>query len=448
MDRFYSFFIFFVLSVIFFSCNSKKNNEIITFQASRTDFSNIITVYGSVEAIHSNFIKCPQLYGSTIATLTKDGTMVKAGDTVCILGNKELINNYERIKITQEQRRAELNKSKANLALKFALLEAEVKNNEAQTAISNLDSLQLKYASEVQKKITALELKRAAIQKKRFENKLAALEKINESELRKLELQIKRDDNQLTSIESKMKQLVILSPQDGLFMRSGSMIGWRGGKVKEGDKIYPGMSIAEIPDLSAMRIQFQTTESEYKSCSIGDSVVMNFDAMPGIFAFGKVTYRAPIGKPKTENSKVKYFDMIASIDSCKVLPGAGLSANCRIYVKNLTDTLVVPLISVFDEDSLKFMFVKNGNHFEKHEVIVGENSLSNAIILAGVAEGEVLALSKPNEKKVKKTILLPDDEKERVKKLQFSQKTKKPPQVNGEPPRSGSDGSSRMIIYF
>jgi HlyD family secretion protein len=437
--------IYCVLFVTILSCKLNNKHAILTCKAERMNFTDEITVSGSVEAINSDFIRCPQIFRSTILSLTDDGTMVKAGDTVCVLENKDLISRYERIQTSQEQRRAEFNKNKADLALKFALLEAGVKNNEAQTAISNLDSLQLKYASEVQQKIMALELKKAAIQKERFKNKLAALEKINDSELRKIELQIKRDDNQLTNIESDIKKLVLLSPQDGLFIRSNSMMG--GGKVKEGDKIWPGMNIAEIPDLSSMRIKFQASESEFKRTSIGDSVLITFDALPGNFATGKVTFKAPIGQPKNNKSKVKYYDMLVSIDSCKALPGAGLSANCKIFVENLADTLVAPLISVFDEDSTKYIFVKNGKHFEKREVIVGEASPSNAIISAGINVGDILALSKPNEMEVKNTILLTADEKEKVKKLQALQQSKKAPQVNGAPPRSGTGGSHMIIIY-
>lgn len=446
MVNFYRYTLPVLLVFILQSCHFSKNHEILTCKVERIEFTDILSVDGTVEAIKTNSIQCPNIYNSTISYLAEDGSMLKAGDTACIIENMELVNRYEQILKDQEQQKAELNKSKANLALKFALLEAEVKNNEAQAAITNLDSIQLKYTSEVQQKIILLELKRSAIQKKRLENKLAALQKINKSEIRKIELQIKQKENQLNSILDKLKLLVIFSPQDGLFLRSKSMMDE--GKMKEGDKVFPGMAIAEIPDLSSMRIKFSASENEYKRIQIGDSVLSTFDAIQGNFAMGKVTFKAPIGQPRNENSKIKYYEMLASIDSFQTVPGAGLSANCKIFIEKLRDTLVAPLISVFDEDSLKYVFVKTGDKFEKREVIVGDNSPERAVISAGVSQGEVLTLSNPSEKEIKNVVMLSAEIKEKVKKMQALKQSQLTPQINGEPPRSGSGSSSIRIIYY
>jgi HlyD family secretion protein len=440
----YIFCIFFIISLQ--SCLFKKKNDIFTCKVERNEFTEVITVPGTVEAVKSNSIRCPNVYRSSILFLVEDGTFVNAGDTVCILENKEMVDQYEQMQKNIELQKAELNKSKADLDLKYALLEAEVKNNDAQTAITNLDSLQLKFSSEVQQKITALELKIASIKKNRYEKKLAALELINKSELRKTELQIVRMENQLKTIEDRLKLLVILSPQNGLFIHSNSITGQ--GKTKEGDQTYPGITIAEIPDLSAMRVYISASEKEYKRVMIDDSVIFTFDALLGNFCTGKVTYKAPVGKSKNENSKVKFYDLLASIDSCMKMPGAGLSANCKIFAERISDTLIAPFISVFDEDSLKYVYVKTGIKYEKREVIVSESSPESAVISAGILEGEILALSKPNERKVGKTVKLSGEVKENVKRMQALKQSKLAPQINRDTPRSNSGGSSVMIIYM
>lgn len=414
--------------------------------AERVNFTDIVTVDGTVEAVKSNSIKCPPVYNVTISYIIEDGFQVKAGDTVCILESLKMVTQYKEVEIELEQRKVELNKSKADLALKFSLLEAEVKNNEAQSSIANLDSLQLKYASETQRKITVLELERTAVQKKRFERRLRALEKINKSELRKIELQINQGENQLKNIDDKMKTLVLLSPQDGLFVISNSYMGT--GKFKQGDQVWPNMNIAEIPDLSVMRVKMQINETKYKRISIADSVIYTFDAIPGDFASGKVTFKAPIGQSISKDSKIKNYDILSSINKYDILPGAGLSANCKIFVEQNNDTLIVPLIAVFEEDSSKYVYVKKGTHFEKREVIVGESSPKDAVISAGLLEGEMLALLKPAEKKVKSTVLLSLEMKEKIKQFQALKQSQRPVPVNGNAPRSGSSGSFMRIIRF
>lgn len=414
--------------------------------AERVNFTDIVTVDGTVEAVKSNSIKCPNVYNVTISYIIEDGSQVKAGDTVCILESLKMVTQYKEVEIALEQRKVELNKSKADLAMKYSMLEAEVKNNDAQSAIANLDSLQLKYASETQQKITVLELERAAVQKMRFERRLKALEKINKSELRKIELQIIQGENQLKNIGDKMKTLVLLSPQEGLFVISNSYMGT--GKFKQGDQVWPNMNIAEIPDLSVMRVKMQVNESKYKRISLADSVIYSFDAIPGNFASGKVTFKAPIGQSISKDSKIKNYDILASINKYDTLPGAGLSANCKIFVEQNNDTLIVPLIAVFEEDSLKYVYVKNGTSFERREVVVGESSPKDAVISAGLLEGETLALLKPAEKKVKSTVKLSEEVKEKIKQFQALKQSQLPVPVNGNAPRSGSSGSFMRVIRF
>ena len=104
---------------------------------------------------------------------------------------------------------------KADLLMQYALLEAQVKNNKADTEIAQLDSLQLQFATPTQKRIKELELERALIEKKKFEKKLEALEIINQSEVRKLELHIQQLTNRLATVKTILDGLTVRSPQIG-----------------------------------------------------------------------------------------------------------------------------------------------------------------------------------------------------------------------------------------
>ncbi|HPB05123.1 MAG TPA: efflux RND transporter periplasmic adaptor subunit, partial [Prolixibacteraceae bacterium] len=401
--------------VLLMACNTHKNDSMLTYLVATSTFSESLLADGTVEAVNSRTLVCPESDEYNIKFLIDDGTLVKAGDTVCILENKQLVDQYENAIKNLELSKAEYNKIQADLALDLALLEAQVKNNEAQTSITNLDSAQLQYASPTQKKITELELKIAQIQKEKFEHKLSAVKRINQFEIRKAELRIRQNENNVKRWEEQLLQLVLLTPIDGLAMRSISWV--TGNKVIEGETAYPPMPLIEIPDLSLMRLAFSVSETEYKRIKVGQKVEYTFDAMPGNSAQGSITYRSSVGRELSRNSKVKLFDMQASIDTAAVLPGAGLSARARIIITQIPDTIVVPTVAIFDEDSTKVVFVKHGNRYNKQEIITAESSQKETIVAAGLQPGDVLALAHPKASQVGKFIALPADVKQKLSKL-------------------------------
>ncbi len=267
----------------------------------------------------------------------------------------------------------------------------------------------MRYSSEAQRKITELQLKIARIEKNKLQKKLESLKIINASELRKLNLRIKQSENMVEMMNQRMKLLTIVAPQDGLALRGYSPMGT--GKLKEGDVVYEGMPLVEIPDLTQMRVKIIADESSYKRIQPGQKVQYTFDAIPGNFASGTISMKTPVGNPVSRNSKVKMFDIIASIDTCQTIPGPGLSANCRVRLLELGDTLVVPNVTIFEEDTIKVVYVKLKSGYERREIAPGPASSSNSVISAGLKQGEDLAMVKPANHLIKKETLFSFEER-------------------------------------
>ncbi|MDA3930266.1 MAG: hypothetical protein PF541_15055 [Prolixibacteraceae bacterium] len=400
-------FIFSILFVfVFYSCRNTDTSNSVLFQIQSATYTDDVLVDGTVEAVNSSTLACPRRLEGTIVFLIEEGVLVEEGDTVCILENRESENYLENLVVKVEQSKAQLAKSKADLEMQYALLEAQVQSNEAQTSITNLDTAQIKYLSIQQQKIKELELQIAVIQKEKFQKKLHFLEQINESELKKLKLQIEQDENQVDHIKSILNEMVMLAPQNGMAIRAKS---WRSGeKVQEGDEVWGGMPLVKIPDKTEMKVIIQASESNYKRISEGNKVEYTFNAMPGNLAWGSIQKKAPMGKPIKRNSKVKQFEITATVDSFKVIPELGLSANCKVILTEVFDTIVIPQLAIFDEDSIKVVYVKKRKKFEKREILLGESSLKQAVIIAGLNGNEIISFQKPTKTKMKRIVLLPD----------------------------------------
>ena len=85
-----------------------------------------------------------------------------------------------------------------------------------------------------------------------------------------------------------------------------------------------------------------------------------------------------------------------------------MTANVKIPVASAENVTAVPLASVFtekNEDSAqmeRFVYIQQGESFEKRNVKVGVSDYFYAEIQEGLAEGDVVAMELPKEEREKK----------------------------------------------
>ena len=398
-------FILILLIHIFISC-SQHNENIATFTVSNKNFINSLTIEGVVEPLLSTTLASPRNCDGVVEFLVEDGTYVEEGQVVCIIEYQELQNQYEQVSISLENAEAGLNKTRADLNLQYALIEAQVRTNDADTKIAQMDSLQITYASSKERAIKKLQLERALIEKARYEKKIEALKVIQQSEIKKLELEIQRFKLHVQSMKEQLDALTIKAPRSGLLLRSNSRL--TGKKYQVGDPIWSNMPVAIMPELKEMKVKIMASESDFKIISVNDSVSYTFDAMPENTGSGKILKKAPMGQPYKQGGKVKFFEIEASLENVLTMPEPGFTANCRIIFKQIDNVITVPQIAIFNEDSIKVVFVQNKRGFEKRQVLTDISSPNESIVTTGLAGGEIIALSKPKPSLVKGMIALPD----------------------------------------
>lgn len=388
------------------ACQPQGREHLPAFEVSISDFEDYLITEGSVESVSSVSVTCAQGTGGTVVFLVEDGTYVQEGDVVCRLENAAMATDYESVLTNLEMNRANLEKTYADHALEKALLEAQILNNEAEQAITNLNSKQLEFTPENQRRIRELELKQAAIQNSRFSKKLRTMKIIHQTEIRREQMGIQRTESRVKQIEERMLSLTLKAPKAGLALRAVNPMNDR--KYVVGDNAWEGLPLIYLPNMEQMKVKILASEGQYKRMKVGDKVEFSFNAQPENKAWGRITMKAPVGRPIERNSKVKVFDVEASVDSSLTIPTPGLSAQCRVILHQLKDTLVIPQIAVFDHDSLKVVYIQKPKGFERRQVITGLSSPKETVITTGLSRGEAVSLILPEEKQIYSTILLKD----------------------------------------
>ncbi|MDR2586522.1 MAG: hypothetical protein LBC84_09980 [Prevotellaceae bacterium] len=393
-----------LLPLMLSSCGHEEN--ISTYTAVIGNFTHSLLIEGIAEPVRSTLIASPRGMEGVVTFLVEDGIMVEEGQVVCIIESQDLQNTYDQLLISLENAQAGLNKTKADLNMQFALLEAQVRTNEADTKISLMDSLQLAFLSENQRLIKELELERTAIEKVRFEKKLEALKVIQQSEIKKLELEIQRYVIRLESLQIQIGALTLKAPSPGMVVIASNPLTEK--KVKVGDPVWSNFPIANLPQFQEMKVKILAPEADFKMINVNDSVCYTFDAMPGVTGTGKILKKAPMGQPYKRGGTVKFFEIEASLQEVESLPEPGFTVNCCIIIKHIENVISIPQIALFDEDSVKVVYVQNRNRFEKRQVLLDISSQKEAIVTAGLNEGDVITLSKPKPSLIKSRKTLPD----------------------------------------
>jgi HlyD family secretion protein len=331
----------------------------------------------------------------TVNWLVEEGSHVRKGDTVCILDANKLEEDYARAVDRYQIARAEYLKSKADLDLQYIMLESQVNIIDLSTAITRLDSLQLRFTSPQEKKKIGLELQKAEIERQKLADKLRLLESINSSEMKKMELRISQEQNRINRAMDQLNKLVLTSAVDGLVIYA---LSWSTGvKIAEGDIVWNNMPLLDIPQMDEMQAKLFVSETGFKQIQEGQEVEIRVDAVPGMILTGRVKLKAPMGKPVRRGSKVKVFEITASLDSASLGVQPGLSVTCDVFINRIADTLVIPVVSVFEEDSIKVVYVEKGKRFRRQPVEIALSNNKFAVIRSGLSGNETIAIVKPPE---------------------------------------------------
>ena len=378
------------------SCSSDKGGALPLYTIERTAYEDVLAVEGYTESVNSLNINCPRDVDATIISIVENGTFVHEGDTVCILEDVNIENNVEDWEIDLEGMYAEMEKLKATQRLEYALLEAQVRNNEAETLLADADSLRMIYMSTTDRRVKELQLEKARIERAQLLRKLEVTKVVHRTDRMKLEKRIEWAERPLEKERGKLASLVLTAPRTGIAVR-GRRHPWSDVKWVIGDNIWNGRTVVSMPDFDNMKVMIYAQEAEFKRLHEGDKVTFTFDAMPGNMAWGSIRKLSPVGQARS-GSAVKTFEVEASVDSILTPVDPGMSALCRVYLRHVPDTIVVPTISVFDKDSLKVVYVEHKGRYEERQVTLGESSPRSTIIADGLAVGERIAMIKPSEK--------------------------------------------------
>jgi multidrug efflux pump subunit AcrA (membrane-fusion protein) len=203
------------------------------------------------------------------------------------------------------------------------------------------------------------------------------------------------------------------APSDGLVnvlpnFRSQGTFGQSTPPFKEGDNVWTGAEIAEIPDLSQLYINLNLEEVDRGRLQLGQPVKVRVDAIPDKEFTAEIDYISPIASLvfKGGSTAEKTFPARATLKNMDDRLRPGMSSSAEIIIERQPNMLLIPIRSSFEKDGKPAAYVQTGKSFVLRPIEVGRRNDEDIIVSGGLKEGEIVTLENPADaaKRAKKKL--------------------------------------------
>jgi HlyD family secretion protein len=390
----------FILStlIVLNGCDS-KSDQVLTHQVSLKDVDWSIHAEGELEATTATPINGPSGRGrsKTISWLAPNNSRVAKG---------ELLIKFDPYDYKEEQAKYHYNLDK---------IDAETVIKQGEVSLSN-DQVGkgLKEVSYQRQKNESIDWKNSQQTIPRIEiiDRMASIDFLNTKEnfyhwkddknqiqnkasqdIITLEKQSYQD--KLQRAEDALNAMSVEAPHDGIFVYQK---GWSGDEPYPGMKVWPGMRLGQLPDLSRLQAKIWVREQDAIGLKPDLVVEMVLDAFPTKTYQGKVLKVDQFAKKRDNKNPVKYVELEVSIEGLnpkQVLPGYKLTA--AIIAHQIKQGISIPTQAIFSEGERQYVYKQTNEGFEKTSIQTGFRNLTLAEIFTGISPGDVIALHEPKE---------------------------------------------------
>jgi HlyD family secretion protein/macrolide-specific efflux system membrane fusion protein len=361
----------------------------------RKNLSQTLRLNGTTQASRSFIVLAPRLEGAQVGSmvvtkLVPAGTHVKSGDllvefdpqaqTKDYLDKKSTYDNLVS-QVAQKQTDEDIAQSKDDTALKQAedelkRAQLEIQRNEVVSRIDaekNQEAVDEGQATLKQLKET-YQLKRAAA--------VAAI-KI-------LEIQRDRAKEAMRYALANAAKMTVHSPMAGVVVYNTIWLGGRMGTVQQGDQVRPGVPFLQVVDPSKMEVRVELNQVDLLKVHPGQKAEMHLDAYPGMTLPAVLDELSPLGHTGQFTEMVRSFTarFLVQGNDPRLLPDLSAAMDLDLGTEN--SVLVVPYQSIGTESGQSFVWLKRSSGFEKRTVKIGRRNDLNAVVVSGLAEGDVI----------------------------------------------------------
>jgi multidrug resistance efflux pump len=310
----------------------------------RGDLRPRLLLTGELESARAVELKVPRTpsWQVQIRWLAEEGTPVHAGDRVAELDNSSFTGELEEKRATAEDATTELARKEAEARSSLAEKQFAVEQQRAELEKARIAAAvppDLLSAREHQDR--QLAVRRAEVGLAKAEKDLAALREGSAADLELQRITLQRSQREIAQSETAIQQLILRAPRDGMVIAAEHP--WEGRKLREGDNVFVGVTVAILPDLSTLEVRADLSDVDDGRVKPGMEAVCTLDAYPGQSFHGRVVDIAAVAQGSPRQPLLRSFPVrirLDRLDPAKMRPG--MSVRVEILAPEVRGALLVP----------------------------------------------------------------------------------------------------------
>jgi HlyD family secretion protein len=376
-----------------------------TAKVQRGDLDLTITARGDLHGQNPEILAAPMTGGTEmhITALRKTGELVKPGDTVVQFDTTEqeyklkeaeadLAESEQHILQAKAQQQADAEEDRYALLKAQAdvkLAELDMRKNPLLPAIAaRQNELALHDAREHLAQLEKNQANRRATGTANI-----AIQQAGRAKAEAQATTARQNIQAMTLRAHHAGYVAVRQNQSGNFFFFGMTLPY----FQVGDSVRPGMAVAEIPDLQHWEIAADIGELDRGHLQIGDPVAITVIALPGRNFTGHVKEIGGTTGPPWN----RHFSCKLALDNPSPELRPGMSTQLTITTDRMRQVLWLPAQALFESDGRKFVYLRASSGFIPKDVTLLRRN-ETRIVIAGLSEGQVVALANPADMANKK----------------------------------------------
>jgi multidrug efflux pump subunit AcrA (membrane-fusion protein) len=389
-----------LVAFLFIRGNKKQDTSDILAEVKQGEFKVEIETTGELEAKNSVKIQGPsqlrsfQIWQVTVQSIIDEGTVVKKGDWIATLDRSNFQEKFNARQIELEKANSKFVQTQLDTTLIMRQSRDELINLKYGVEEKQIILDQSKFEPPATIKQNEINLDKAVRAYQQALENYKIKKNQNVEKMREVSAELRKVQNEMNNMEKVMALFNVTAPEDGMVIYEK---GWDGKPIKAGSQIEMwDPTVATLPDLTKMQSKTYVNEVDVRKIKTGQKVHVGLDAFPDKKLLGAVIRVANVGEQRP-NSDAKVFEVMVEIEGTDPTLRPSMTTSNKIVAQVLDSVLYVSLESLHSEnDSITYVFKKDGMNIVKQEVQVGDINTSDAVIKLGLAKGERVYLSIPS----------------------------------------------------
>ena len=373
-------------------------------KARRGEFVIAVKTRGEIKSVRSTILTAPQVPDPRITKLAESGRFIKKGEVVIEFDAEQQRQNYIERDSTVRQADSEIVQTKASHKIANESDGMNQMQSQYNVERAKLEASKAEILSEIEGQKNRIQVGVSEGELKQVNTSINSRKIAQEADIERLDQRKDKTIRDRELARGYMSKMVIRAPSDGIVnllpnFRSGGSFGQSPPAFKEGDRAWTGAAIAELPDLSEMRIELKLEEVDRGRLKLGQQVRVRVDAIPDKEFVAELDWISPIAAMvfRGFGAADKVFPARATLKILDNRLRPGMSASAEIIIERQPDQLLIPSRASFSQGGKPAVYVQKGQNFQVRPITVGRRNEEDLVVLTGLKEGEIVTLENPIE---------------------------------------------------